>query len=73
MTIILNFVEKDRILLIATFFEKVLPKYHLAKCHHERRNEFLSKMAQLRKSSIYPIWLKLYSSIIFVFESDYYT
>lgn len=26
MTIILNFVEKDRILLMATFFEKVLPK-----------------------------------------------
>lgn len=31
MTIILNFVEKDRIPLMATFFEKVLPKIPFSK------------------------------------------
>lgn len=31
MTIILNFVEKDRIPLMANFFEKVLPKIPFSK------------------------------------------
>jgi hypothetical protein len=39
MTIILNFVEKDRISLMANFFEKVLPKLPFSKMFLERRKK----------------------------------
>lgn len=38
MTIVLNFVEKDRIPLMADFFEKVLPKIPLSKIFSKKKN-----------------------------------
>ncbi|SDY04311.1 hypothetical protein SAMN05444338_12417 [Flavobacterium degerlachei] len=39
MTIVLNFVEKDRIPLMADFFEKVLPKIPLSKIFTKKKNK----------------------------------
>jgi hypothetical protein len=39
MTILLNFVEKDRITLMADFFEKVLPKIPFSKIFSRKKND----------------------------------